>query len=343
MSKSLSAEEFLKVRSEIPVIDVRSPGEYLKGHILSAVSIPLFTNEERAKVGTIYKHKGKDAAVLEGLRITGPKMADYVIRSAEVARNSEVLVYCWRGGMRSGSFSWLLNTAGLKAVTLEGGYKSYRRLAQSYFEKKYKFIVIGGPTGTGKTEMLAKLKESGEQILDLEALASHRGSSFGSLGMKGQPMTEQFENLLFESLRNLDPEKRIWTEDESKSIGRVYIPDPLLFSIKSAPVYRVNVPLEKRHENLVRLYGDADPAELEEATERLRKKLGGKATDEALCAIREKRLADAVPKVLAYYDSTYSHTMKGREHLIREIQVSSGDPAEAAAALIAAADAEGTV
>jgi tRNA 2-selenouridine synthase len=334
VERTLSAEEFLKKRDELPVIDVRSPAEFIKGHVKGSSNIPLFSNEERAIIGTIYKREGKDAAVLEGLRITGPKMADYVIQSRKAAPDGEILVYCWRGGMRSGSFSWLLNTAGLKSWTMTGGYKSYRSLAHDAFTEDYPFIVLGGTTGSGKTAVLHELKKNGEQIIDLENLANHRGSSFGELGLKGQPQTEHFENLLFEELRLLDKTKRIWIEDESKSIGRVYLPDPFLIRMKAAPVMRICVSDEVRIKNLLEIYGESDKNELITATDRLRKKLGGKETDDALLAINEGRISDAVKVILHYYDSTYTYTMRNRLHLMTEIKSESGNPAEIARELI---------
>lgn len=340
VSGSLTAEEFIQKRGEIPIVDVRTPAEYNKGHIPGSVNIPLFEDDERARVGTIYKREGKDAAVLEGLKITGPRMADYVTRSRDIAPTGEILVYCWRGGMRSGSFSWLLETSGLKSRTLSGGYKSYRRLVQSSFEPDYPMIVLGGETGSGKTEVLHELRKRGEQVIDLEGLANHRGSSFGAMGLSGQPQTEQFENLLFEALRKIDGNRRVWVEDESKSIGRVYIPDHFLKTMKSAPVIRISIPREVRIRKLVNLYGNIDQSELEGAIERIRRRLGGKDTDLALLNVREGNLNLAADIILRYYDGTYLYSLEKRTDRITTVESVDGDPARIADDLIAMAESK---
>jgi len=180
-----------------PVIDVRSPGEFVRGHIPGAHSVPLFTDEERAVVGTLYKQQGRDAAVREGLRIVGPKLATIVDEARALAPDGRIGVHCWRGGERSGSVAWLLDKAGFTEVfTLKRGYKAFRQHVLEAFNMPHDLRVLGGYTGTGKTETLAHLRELGEQVIDLEGLAHHKGSSFGALGEEPQPTTEHFENLL---------------------------------------------------------------------------------------------------------------------------------------------------
>ena len=227
MQKELDILQFLTLAETIPVIDVRSPAEFEKGHIPGAFNIPLFNNEERAIVGTLYKQKGKNEAVLAGLDIVGPKMSSLVSEARKISVNNEVLVHCWRGGMRSGSFCWLLNTVGIKASTLKKGYKAYRNHVLQSFEKPFQIIILGGETGSGKTEILKYIREEGEQVIDLEGIAHHKGSSFGAIGQEPQPRPEQFENDLALQWNKLDPSKRIWLEDESKNIGRVFITDSL--------------------------------------------------------------------------------------------------------------------
>jgi tRNA 2-selenouridine synthase len=178
MVKQLSVEEFLEKAQSLPIVDVRSPGEYDHAHIPGAVSIPLFDNDERALVGTKYKNAGKDSAVLLGLDLVGPKLAGFVKQSKKLnPQHKEVLVHCWRGGMRSGSFAWLLDTAGLTASTLVGGYKAYRNAVLSAFAEPRNLIILGGKTGSGKTDILKELARQGEQIIDLEGLAHHKGST----------------------------------------------------------------------------------------------------------------------------------------------------------------------
>ena len=198
-------EEFLDKAQTLPIIDVRSPGEYQHAHIPGAISIPLFDNDERAQVGTKYKNAGKDSAVLLGLSLVGPKLADFVKQSKKLnPQGKEVLVHCWRGGMRSSSFAWLLDTAGLTASTLVGGYKAYRNTVLSAFSEPHNLIILGGKTGSGKTDILKELARQGEQIIDLEGLANHKGSTYGAIGQAPQPATEQFENLVHQQWRQLD-------------------------------------------------------------------------------------------------------------------------------------------
>ena len=180
----------------VPLLDVRSPAEFEQGHIPGAINVALFTNEERARVGTIYKTQGKDEAVLEGLRIVGPKMASIVEQALELAPERKLKVHCWRGGMRSGSVGWLLRQAGFSVEVLNGGYKAYRQKVLQELANPFNFVVVGGPTGSGKTHVLKALQNSGEQVIDLEGLAHHRGSAFGHMGLEEQPSSEYFENLL---------------------------------------------------------------------------------------------------------------------------------------------------
>ncbi len=310
----LNPSEFIKASAKVSVIDVRSPAEFLKGHIPGSHNIPLFDNDERARVGTIYKQQGKDEAVLEGLKITGPKLAYFVEEARKLALDGEILVYCWRGGMRSGSFSWLLKTAGLNPSTLIGGYKGFRSYSREIFSRPYELRIIAGETGCGKTEILQELRSHGEQVVDLESLANHRGSSFGMLGLGDQPQTEHFENLLAMELISLDPSQSIWVEDESKSIGRVYIPDPFWKTMQSAKIYKISVPLNNRINRLVRMYGEMERQDLIESVTRIQKKLGGKNAALAIHAIEDGDLHTATEIILSYYDSAYAYAMKRREN-----------------------------
>ena len=156
---------------------------YASGHIPGAHNIPLFTNEERAIIGTLYVQVGKDPAVERGLELVGPKLADFVRQARELSAGKPLFLYCWRGGMRSGSMAWLFRTAGFKTFLLKGGYKAYRRSFIDLLDKyPWKIVVLGGPTGCGKTEILHRLQEKGQQVIDLEGLAHHKGSAFGALG-----------------------------------------------------------------------------------------------------------------------------------------------------------------
>ncbi len=325
MVRPLDIEEFLK--HEAPVIDVRSPGEYAHGHIPGARSLPLFTNEERAIVGTLYKQSGRDAAVLEGLRIVGPKLAAIVEEARSIAPDGRIRVHCWRGGERSGSVAWLLDKAGFaQVVTLKGGYKAFRNHVLPSFDVPLSLIVLGGYTGSGKTEILHVLRTHGEQVVDMEGLANHRGSSFGALGLPPQPSTEHFENLLWSELRKLDTARPIWLEDESVLIGRVKIPDGLFAQLRAANVLFIDMPQEVRAERLVADYGKADPKDLREAVLRIQKRMGPQHCKAALEALEAGDLFTVAKTALAYYDKAYLYGLEKRDPLqVKRISAPTND------------------
>ncbi|AKD53573.1 tRNA 2-selenouridine(34) synthase MnmH [Spirosoma radiotolerans] len=341
MIHQLSVEDFLMKARTLPVIDVRSPGEYGHAHIPGAVSIPLFDNDERAQVGTKYKNAGKDAAVLLGLNFVGPKLASFVKQSKKLnPKDKEVLVHCWRGGMRSGSFAWLLDTAGLTASTLIGGYKAYRNEVLASFARPLNLIIIGGKTGSGKTDILKELARQGEQIMDLEGLANHKGSSYGAIGQLAQPATEQFENKLFHTLLTLDNSRRIWIEDESRSIGSCFIPMALWQQMRMASVAFIDMPKDKRVHRLVAEYATIDHGSLVEATERIRKRLGGKVTKDALDALARHDYATVADLTLDYYDKAYLHGLAQRDSAtISPIDTQKDEPSQTAQRLIEWANA----
>ena len=236
--QKITIEEFLRLAELHPIFDVRSPGEYTHAHIPSAYSLPLFSDEERKVVGTAYKQESRETAIKIGLDYFGAKMkkiveeAELIVQSHKSGvRNVQttdskpfipnaVLIHCWRGGMRSAGVAWLLDLYGFKVYTLVGGYKVFRKWTLQQFEKEYAFNIIGGYTGSGKTLLLHELKKKNRSIIDLEALANHKGSAFG--GMGPQPSQEMFENVLAVSLnkKGLTP---TYMEDESQRIGNLQI------------------------------------------------------------------------------------------------------------------------
>lgn len=343
MVNQLSVDEFLAKAQSLPVVDVRSPGEYDHAHIPGAVSIPLFDNDERALVGTKYKNAGKDSAVLLGLDLVGPKLAGFVKQSKKLnPQTKEVLVHCWRGGMRSGSFAWLLDTAGLTASTLAGGYKAYRNAVLSAFAEPRALIILGGKTGSGKTEILKELARQGEQIIDLEGLAHHKGSTYGAIGQLPQPATEQYENSLFGVWRTLDPNRRIWIEDESRNVGSCFIPMALWQQMRAAPVAFVDVPKAVRVQRLVAEYTGIDHGLLVEATQRISKRLGGKVTKDALEALTQNDYATVADLTLDYYDKAYLHGLSQRDQVqVHPLDIAIDNPAETARWLIGWADEAG--
>lgn len=311
MPRTLEIREFLALGT--PVLDVRSPGEFGRGHLPGAMNLPLFNDAERAVVGTLYKQEGRDAAMLEGLRIVGPKLAPMVEAARVHAPDGRVRVHCWRGGERSRSVAWLLDKAGFQEVsTLRGGYKAFRQQVLEDLASPRTLRVLGGYTGSGKTETLQHLKALGATVIDLEALASHKGSSFGALGQPPQPTTEHFENLLWDALQAIAPERVIWVEDESRSIGRVMLPRPFFERMHHAPLLFADVPLTERVPLLVRLYGDHPKADLAEALHRIEKRMGPQHCKAALEALERNDLHEVATLTLHYYDRAYAHGLAKR-------------------------------
>lgn len=309
---SISPADFIEQRNRKVVVDVRSPGEFEKAHIPNAINLPLFSDEERAMVGTTYTRQGKDIAVELGLKYVGPKLHKFVSEARRISKGSDLIIHCWRGGMRSASMAWLLDTAGFNVSTLRGGYKTYRKLCLDCFEKPWRIVVLSGATGSGKTEVLRHLNDLGEQVVDLEGLANHKGSAFGALGQEPQPSTEMFENLLFEKLLTLDPNRTIWLEDESASIGSVFIPTSFYKQMGAAPVVLMNISKEIRVERLVREYGCFSKEELVGCVQKIAKRLGNDNVQVCISAVEAGDLKKVAEMTLFYYDKSYSFSLEKR-------------------------------
>lgn len=305
MSQQLSLEQFLG-NNDAVIIDVRTPAEYAIGHIPTASNMPLFSNEERAEVGTLYKQVSREAAVLRGLEIVGPKLAYFVRKATKLAKGREIYLYCWRGGMRSGSMAWLLSTAGLSVSLLKGGYKAYRARFDEVVALPWQFVVVYGKTGCGKTDVLKQLEAQGEQVLDLEGLANHKGSAFGGMGLGEQPSTESFINFIHNKLCTLSTDRIVWCEGESMLIGHVYIPQNLFHKLVASPIVVLDLDMECRIARLVTEYGAFDNELLIPTFERIRKRLGFDNTKEAIEALQVGDVATAARIALRYYDKGYS-------------------------------------
>lgn len=298
------------LRESGPCLDVRSPQEFLHAKIPGAISLPLFTDAERAQVGTAYKRQGKDVAIRLGVKIVGPKL-ESMLASVDALQSAKepLRVYCWRGGMRSGFVSYFLQFSGYVTHQLKGGYKAFRRFALSQLEKPLKLCVVGGYTGVGKTEFLATLEKAGQQVLDLERLACHRGSVYGDILGLTQPSNEQFENEIALSLMSLDPAKPLWVEDESRLIGHCQIPGALYEAKKRAPLYVIEAPKEKRVARILQAYSNVPKSYWHNATLKIQRRLGGAKTQAVLRCVEEERLADAIVLVLDYYDRAYEYAI----------------------------------
>lgn len=336
--KKIPAEEFLRLAKSIPVADVRSPGEFLQGHIPGAVNIPLFSDVQRAIVGTVYTHKGRAEAAVKAMELIAPEMPEKIRRAMDLAKSGEILLYCWRGGMRSESMAWMLSFSGLRPQVLQGGYKSYRNLALNCLSQERKIIVLGGLTGSGKTKILNQLSATGHQVTDLEGLACHKGSAFGALGMPGQPSSEHFANVLFNDLIEKDHDLPLFLEDESRNIGTVFIPEVFFNRMHEAPVIALIMPAEVRLPRLISEYTSFPKENIIASVNKIAKRLGGDKTREAVCAIQNDDFATAIRIVLGYYDKTYRYGLSKRsERQVVYVETDTDDVETNAAKVLDAA------
>jgi tRNA 2-selenouridine synthase len=306
----------LREYSGFPIIDVRTPAEYLFGHIPGASNIPLFSEAEREKVGIRYHDSGRDSAFLLGIEIVGPKMADYIKKLNKLtSSHNPIVIYCWRGGMRSESMGWLFEKSGHDTYVIEGGYKAFRSHIRTEISEGYEFVVIGGMTGAGKTEVIKNLCNAGAQTIDLEDLANHKGSVYGHMGQDGQPTNENFENMLWGLLQQFDPKEEIYIEDESRSIGKVALPEQLYLKMSKSKLMMLDVDIDIRADRLVRGYGVFDKEMLIENTNKLEKYLGGENHKKVVEAIDSGNLKDAAMILLRYYDKKYRESLMQRSQI----------------------------
>jgi len=302
----ISLEEFFELRKTLPILDARSESEFDQSHIPSSINLPILNDGERKIVGTIYKNKGSEEAVLKGFELVGPRF--HIIMQEALARFPEkkIITYCWRGGMRSQIISWLLTMAGFQVYRIKGGYKTYRTFTFEQAKKPVKLTVLGGKTGGGKTLLLHHLAKKGEAILDLEHLANHKGSTFGGIGLGKQPSVEQFENLLAEELILLEESQNIWVENESRKIGKVILPDSFYHQLITAPMIEIERSTAERIKHIKEEYAYLPKDELKQAVIRIGKKLGGLRLKQALDAIDKGDHPSWIENMLLYYDKTYT-------------------------------------
>ena len=308
------------------ILDIRTPAEYESGHIAGAHSFPLFSNDERAIVGTIYKKEGKDIAVEKGLEFVGPKLHKFVKEAKRFGKSNKFYLYCWRGGMRSGSMAWLLSTAGLDVTTLIGGYKAYRQsFLDNIIPKDWRFITLSGSTGVGKTELLKELQKRGEQVLDLEGLANHKGSAFGGIGQEEQPTTEEYINRIHQKLREFTPSKVVWVESESILVGKCFIQVELFAKLTTSNFYTITMEREERVKRLVEEYGYLNKELIIESLEKISKRMGYDKSKEAIDSFNNGNIEKAVSLALDYYDKLYSNSSSKRTGKELEVLDLSGN------------------
>lgn len=325
----ITLADFFSSHAQVPMLDVRSPAEFAHAHIPGALSLPLFNNEQRAEVGTTYKQRSREKAIKLGLDYFGPNMRNMLEQAELYIANHygypaaqtpqpkpAVLVHCWRGGMRSAAVAWLLDLYGFTVYTLEGGYKSYRRWALDYVNQPLPIRILGGFTGSAKTDLLQQLATVGEPIIDLEALALHRGSAFGAWPNQTQPSQEMFENKLAMALlrvrQKLQPGQFVWMEDESQRIGNTGIPAGLWQQMRLAPVLVRQVSFETRLQYILEGYGQLNTETIIHAIVRITKRLGPLETKTALQHIVEKDIPGCFRILLTYYDKQYRKSLAQR-------------------------------
>jgi tRNA 2-selenouridine synthase len=335
MVKRIHAPEFVALARQIPTLDVRSPSEYEQGHIPGAISMPLFSDEERAEVGTLYKQVGQAAAMERGLQIVGPKIQELFQKGAGSAADGRLQVYCWRGGKRSESVAALLAMNGLQVTVLEKGYKNFRKWVLETCGENFPVRIVGGKTGSGKTKILGALRAQGAQVVDLEALADHRGSAFGRLGMERSVSQTQFENDLAMQLAKVDKNKLLYVEDESRNIGRLVIPEPLWVQMRAAVVCYVDLPMEERIRLLMEDYGAFSIPEIISSLQKIEERLGGLRFKQAMEAAEEGDAPKVIELTLEYYDKSYFHGLGKRPPSnIRQLECKKFDAEKIAARIL---------
>ena len=297
----------------LPLLDARSPAEFAQGHIPGAASFPLFSDEERASVGTLYKREGREPAMLSGLALVGPRLEDMGRRLLETAgTGKELAVYCSRGGMRSGSIAWLCGTLGIRAHVLDGGYKAFRRRVLLSFEEHYNLLVLGGKTGSGKTDVLHRMAGLGVLVVDLEGLARHRGSAFGAVPDMPQPTSEHFENRLSVALGQCGGAAPIWVEDESENLGKVNVPRSFFKRLRGAPVFFLQTPADSRLERVLKEYGTLPKDEMADSLDRIKRRLGGLEHKRGHACLQAGDLSGLAAILLEYYDRAYAKQLNER-------------------------------
>ncbi len=324
---NIPVDAFVETMGSIPVLDVRSPGEYVHAKIPGAISFPLFSDEERKVVGTAYKQESREIAIKKGLAFFGPKMVQFVEEAEAISKanggSKKLLVHCWRGGMRSAAMVWLLNLYGFDIYLLTGGYKAFRNWVLQQFQKEYTLNVLGGYTGSGKTYVLQQLRQKHKAVVDLEGLANHKGSAFGAINMPTQPSQEMFENLVATSLyteHKRAGENGIWIEDESQRIGLVNVPVVFWQLLRKSKLYFLEIDFESRLNHIISDYGNGDKDKLIEATTRIQKRLGGLETKTAIAFLQEANLAEGFRILLKYYDRQYTKGLHSRDNLQELLQ-----------------------
>ena len=293
------------------LVDIRSPSEYEEFHIPGAINIPIFEDEEKRLIGLVYRREGVEKAKELGYEIAWEKLQSLLERFRNLKRDyKNVVVYCWRGGLRSQELCRVLRSMGIEVLRLEGGYRAYREFILRDMERLLEgktFLVLTGKTGVGKTRLLRRLKEEGYPVIDLEALAQHRGAVFGRVGIKKRISQKMFDALLYEELKRINSDLLI-VEDESRVIGNIHIPDSLWNKKEQGFFLEIETSLERRLKNIIEEYTAFEgwQEEVKSSIGKIRKYLGEEKYKNAISMLEEGRIEDlALFLMTEYYDKAY--------------------------------------
>lgn len=320
MSRPVEVTKEINPDNYNEIIDVRSPAEFREDHIPGAINLPVLNDEERAKVGTIYKQMNPFQARILGAALISANIS-HAIKENLIDRDKgyQPLIYCWRGGQRSMSMATILSRIGWKTTVLEGGYKTYRAGVRKTIEEKCSqldLMVISGLTGTGKTKILKQLQSVGEQVIDLEGLANHRGSLLGAEPDRPQPSQKYFESLLAQKISNFSSKRKTWIESESNKIGNIHCPEALWLKMKTAKVIKVTANTNVRVNFLLAQYPHmtASPDLLKEKINLLRNVYGKKQIKEWCEMIDQNSWKIFVQSLLEkHYDPSYRQAINNKQ------------------------------
>ena len=314
------------------IIDARSEGEFALDHLPDAVNWPSLNNEQRIDIGTLYKQVGSFEAKKKGAALVAANIARHIDKHViDLPRDWQPLVYCWRGGKRSGSLALILGQIGFKVAIVEGGYKAFRSelvTAIPPLAEHLQWRVICGPTGSGKTRLLHCLKAQGAQVLDLEGLANHRSSVLGFIPGEPQPSQKNFETLIWDALRKMDPTQPVYVESESRKVGNLAVPESLIVAIRSGPCYRLELSDDERVKLLLEDYDFfvKDPALFSKRLDALVAIRGKQVIDTWQTQIQNQQIDIVVRELLTlHYDPTYFASMKRNFEQIDSAKVLHAD------------------
>lgn len=312
MSKEITVQEALALPG-VKFIDVRSENEFSEATLPGAVNIPLLRDWERVAVGTTYKQQGVDDARSLGLEFVSPRLPQMIKEYRQIAPEGPLVVFCWRGGMRSRSICSLIESVGIPVFRLTGGYKAYRRYVNEYLTPPlpHKVVVLHGLTGVGKTEVLQELALLSAPAIDLEGLANNRGSVFGQIGLAPQPSQKMFEGLLVKELAFLESAGHIIVECESRRIGRIVLPVSLVEGMRTGTRILTYTSLHERTERIKRIYGGEFGHNLQDLTAAimsLTQRLGKNKVAQLIEMLEHEQLNEVVGYLLVnYYDPLYKY------------------------------------